>query len=102
VIELKRKSPLGGTPWHAQLLIQTIDAFRAKTSNASAKAPISPGAEGNLRTPANLPIAVLPGVIAELGRVFELLLRNSRAESPIVITVRRNIGRREQAPSDLS
>jgi hypothetical protein len=29
----------------------------------------------------NLPIAILPGVVAELGRVFELLLRNSRAES---------------------
>jgi hypothetical protein len=27
------------------------------------------------------PIAILPGVVAELGRVFKLLLRNSRAES---------------------
>jgi hypothetical protein len=30
---------------------------------------------------ANLPIAILPGVVAQLGRVFELLLRNTRAES---------------------
>jgi hypothetical protein len=30
---------------------------------------------------ANLPIAILPGVVAELWRVFKLLLRNSRAES---------------------
>jgi hypothetical protein len=29
----------------------------------------------------SFPIAILPGVVAELGRVFELLLRNSRAES---------------------
>jgi len=30
---------------------------------------------------ANLPIAILPGIVTELGRVFELLLRNIRAES---------------------
>src|SRR5262249_48818049 len=30
---------------------------------------------------ANFPIAILPGIVTELGRVFELLLRNSRAES---------------------
>src|SRR5439155_17951950 len=29
----------------------------------------------------NFPIAVLPGIVTELGRVFELLLRNIRAES---------------------
>jgi hypothetical protein len=34
VIELKRQKPIARRkhPWHAQLLIQTINAFRAKTS----------------------------------------------------------------------
>jgi hypothetical protein len=30
---------------------------------------------------ANFPIAILPRIVTELGRVFELLLRNIRAES---------------------
>jgi hypothetical protein len=29
----------------------------------------------------NLPIPILPGIVTELGRVFELLLRNVGAES---------------------
>jgi hypothetical protein len=47
--------------------------------HACSRLPIFPRTVMTMGT--NLPIAILPGVIAKLGRVFELLLRNSRAES---------------------
>jgi hypothetical protein len=36
----------------------------------------------------NFPIPILPGIVGELGRVFELLLRNIGAESAKRLVVR--------------